>query len=172
MMLVNITKKLSKVLLLSILAIIGYALFKGDDPIVVVKGNFEYKPIPFELEATNDIVCKMLIRSYEGSTQAITQNGDTYFFNDVGCMMTWHQNQPHQKKIRLWVYTNDTHRWIDAKIAHYSTTNKTTLGYGFGAYEASRKGYIDYAQMQQRMAQEEHLLNPKVRKRLFEGRYD
>ncbi|NOZ91443.1 MAG: hypothetical protein GXO60_09185 [Epsilonproteobacteria bacterium] len=169
---ISIIRKVSILLLIATLSIILYSLIKKSNPVKIVRGNLSYKPIPFRLEETNDVVCKMLIRSYYGSSQAITKSGDTYFFNDIGCMMTWLEEQPNQKSIKMWVYTNDTHRWIDAKIAHYSTTDKTTLGYGFGAYEKKLKNQIDYNEMKLRMFRGENLLNPKIRKRLLENRYN
>ena len=167
----KLSKKLSIVLLLTILSIISYALFTQNDPISIVRGNYSYKPIPFRLENTNDIVCKMIIHTYQGSCQAITKEGDSYFFNDIGCMMSWIEGQKNQKNIKLWVYTKDTNRWIDAHLALYSTIDKTVVGYGFGASEEQYKNNISFDEMKLRMLQGRHLLNSKFRKRLLNERY-
>ena len=167
----KIIKIFSQLLLVVIVSIIGYSIIQKDNPIEVVRGNLSYRPIPFTLEKTDDTICKMLIRSYYGSSQAITKKGDTYFFNDIGCMMIWLEEQPHKQSIRLWVYTNDTNRWLNARLAHYTTRDKTVIGYGFGAYEKKNRDSISFEQMRSRMLKGENLLNPKVRKRLLENRY-
>jgi hypothetical protein len=165
-------KIISRILFIIIIAILGYSLMQKNNPIEVVRGNLSYKPIPFTLEKTDDTICKMLIRSYKGSSQAIKENGDTYFFNDIGCMMIWLKEQPHRDKIKLWVYTSDTNRWLDAKLAHYTTQDRTVIGYGFSAYEEKLDKSISFDKMRERMDRDEHLLNPKVRKRLLENKYD
>jgi hypothetical protein len=167
----KVIKIFSQLLLVLILSIIGYSIVQEDNPIEIVKGNLLYKPIPFILEKTDDTICKMLIHSYYGSSQAITKNGDTYFFNDIGCMMIWLEEQPYKESIRLWVYTKDTKRWLNARLAHYTTRDKTVVGYGFGASERELKDSISFEEMRVRMLKEEHLLNPKVRKRLLKNRY-
>jgi len=86
--------------------------------------------------------------------------------------MIWLEEQPHKESIRLWVYTNDTNRWLNARLAHYTTRDKTVIGYGFGAYEKKNRDSISFEQMRSRMLKGENLLNPKVRKRLLEGRYE
>jgi hypothetical protein len=167
----NILKRVSQIVFIAVVSIILYSILNEDNPIDVVSGNSSQKPIPFIVEKTNDTICKMLIRSYKGSCQAITKDGDTYFFNDIGCMMIWLKEQAHKNKIKLWVYTSDTNRWIDAKLAHYTTQDRTVVGYGFSAYEKKLKNSIDFNEMRERMNKDEHLLNPKVRKRLLENRY-
>ncbi len=168
----KIVKKISQSILVVIILIIGYSIIRENSPIDVVKGNLSYKPIPFTLEHTDDTICKMLIRSYSGSCQAINKNGDTYFFNDIGCMMIWLEGQKNRKNIELWAYTKDTNRWLNAKIAHYTTRDKTVIGYGFNAYEENSKESISFKEMRIRMLQGAHLLNPKVRKRLLDNRYN
>ena len=86
-------------------------------------------------------------------------------------MMIWLEEQPYKESIRLWVYTKDTKRWLNARLAHYTTRDKTVVGYGFGASERELKDSISFEEMRVRMLKEEHLLNPKVRKRLLKNRY-
>ncbi len=154
-----------------IVVIIFFSIYKKDDPIFVVKGNTKAYPIPFTLEKTNDTISKMLIRSYENAAEAVKENGDTYFFGEPADMILWLKEQALGEKIKLWVYTIDTKRWIDAKIAWYGVKDKTPLGYGFGAREKKQKGLIDFFEMKRRVLQNETLLNPKIRKRLLEDDY-
>ncbi len=109
--------------------------------------------------------CRMPIHGPAESAKAIV-DGKTYHFDDPGCMVLWLQKHP-ASGVRLEVYTRDTHRWIDATKAHYSLTDTTPMGYGFGAYEKPAKGRIPYESMRMRMLQGLTLKDPKIRKRLL-----
>jgi len=156
-----------------IIGILLYSIIQKQEPVSVVKGNYDFTPLNFTLENTNDTICKMLIRERENSAQVILANGDTYFFNDPGCMILWIKEYKKNNKIaKLWIYTTDTHRWIDAKMAWYGIRDKSVMGYGFGAREKKCKGCIDFKEMRIRMLHNETLLNPVIRKRLLEDNYD
>lgn len=43
--------------------------------------------------------------------------------------------QKNKDDVVLWVYSQDTSRYILAKNAWYSRVDITPMGYGFGAYE-------------------------------------
>jgi hypothetical protein len=154
-----------------IVATLLFYMLRHHDPVSVVKGNYDQKPLTFVLNKTNDVVCKMLIRSRENSAQAVDPKGNTHFFNDPGCMVSWMKEQPNRKKIRLWIHTLDTHRWIDARMAWYGVKDKTVMGYGFGAREKHKKGTIKYEEMYRRILRNETLFNPKIRKSLLEDNY-
>jgi YHS domain-containing protein len=154
-----------------IVGILLYFMFQKHDPVSVVQGNYDRKPLAFVLTQTNDVVCKMLIRSYDNSAQAVDTEGETYFFNDPGCMVLWLREQPNRAQIRLWIHTLDTHRWIDARRAWYGIKEKTVMGYGFGAREKQKRGSIGFEEMCRRMLRGETLLDPKVRKSLLEDDY-
>jgi len=168
----QIADKLSALLFWTVVSILVYALMQHHDPVSVVHGNFERNPLEFTLEETNDVVCKMLIRSRENSAEAVDEKGDTHFFNDPGCMVLWLREQPKAHRYQLWIYTLDTHRWIDARLAWYGVRDKTVMGYGFGAREKKHPDAIDFDTMYRRMIHSETLLNPKIRKSLLEDRYE
>jgi hypothetical protein len=167
----NIAKKVSMFLLAIVTGILIYALSSLQEPVAFIEGNSAMKPLNFTLNRTNDIVCKMLIRSYENSAQVVDESGVSHFFNDIGCMINWLEQQSRGKRVILWVYTSDSHRWIDAHIAWYSVRETTPLGYGFSAKEKHYKGTIDFDEMQRRMRHGETLLNPKTRKMLLQNNY-
>ena len=164
-------KYIAYILFLLVAIILGYSMYQKQDPIWIIKGNYDMRPLNFELENTNDTISKMLIRDRENAAQAILANGDTYFFNDPGDIILWLKDKSVGANIKLWIYTIDTHRWIDAKIAWYGIRDKTVMGYGFGAREHRCKECISYEQMRLRMLHDETLLNPIVRKRLLENDY-
>jgi len=154
-----------------IAGMILFFMLQTHDPVSVIRGNYERKPLTFTLKQTNDVVCKMLIRSYDNSAQAVDSRGNTHFFNDPGCMVLWLREQPDRAQIRLWIYTLDTHRWIDARRAWYGLKERTVMGYGFGAREKQKRGSIGFEEMYRRMLRGETLLDPKVRKSLLEDDY-
>jgi hypothetical protein len=162
----------SYLLALGVVVIIGYALAQRDEPVWVVRGNYAMEPLDFKLNHTNDPISKMLIRQRENAAEAVGEDGRTYFFNDPGDLILWLKDQPVGARIKLWVYTIDTHRWIDARIAWYGIRDRTVMGYGFGAREQRCDECISFDQMRLRMLHDETLLNPVIRKRLLEDHYE
>ncbi|SFV65323.1 hypothetical protein MNB_SV-14-1006 [hydrothermal vent metagenome] len=153
--------------ILGVLAVIFVSMAKDNQPITIAKGNIEKKPLEFKLNFTNDSHCKMLIRKKENSLQAVNPNGETWFFDDPACMVEWLENQSFKKEAKLWVYTIDTKKWIDAKKAWYGVTDKTAMHSGFGARENKTENSIGFTEMSLRTLRGETLANPKIRKKLL-----
>ncbi len=128
------------------------------------------KPVPVKLGVTMDPECGMEVEKMKNASEVILKDGRTFVFDDPGCMIKWlHKNHYDPKDVKLWTYSDDTHRWIDAKKAHYSLTDNTPMRYGFGAYEKKAKGkkLIPFDEMRLRMLRGENLTNPKIRKKLL-----
>ncbi len=123
--------------------------------------------MPIELNRTNDPQCAMVIKELRNSAQVISPDGKTWFFDDVGCMVLWLKDKPFKDSAKLWVYTVDTNRWIDAKEAKYGIKDHTAMHYGFGARERETNETISFEEMQLRMYRGENLTNPKIRKKLL-----
>jgi len=153
--------------LIAIIATVFVSLAKKEAPITIVKGNTSFKPLPIKLNKTNDTQCAMLIKSNRNAAQAIAPDGRTWFFDDPGCMVLWLKNKPFKEKVKLWVHTIDTNRWIDAKKAKYGVTDHTEMHYGFGAREKETNSTIDFNEMMLRMYRGQNLTNPKIRKKLL-----
>jgi len=154
-------------LFMGVVAMIVVSMAKEEQPITIVKGNSAMKPLPIKLDFTNDTQCKMLIKSVENTAEVVAPDGRTWFFDDPGCMVLWLEGKPFKERAKLWVHTMDTHRWVDAKMAHYGVRDHTAMHYGFGAREKPLEEGIDYAQMRLRMLRGENLTNPKIRKKLM-----
>ena len=162
---------MSYLLSASIVGIIGYSLYQRSEPVSVIHGNYGHYPLLFTLEKTNDPISKMLIRTFENSCEVVEANGDTHFFAEPADMLLWLKEMPRGQHYWRWVYTIDTHRWINATLAWYGIRDKTVMGYGFGARERRCHSCIDFETLQQRMRDNQTLLNPKVRKALLEDNY-
>lgn len=152
---------------MGIIAIIFISMAKDKQPITIVKNNTQMKALPLKVNFTNDSYCKMLITTERNSVQVVSPNGNTWFFDDPGCMVLWIQDKSFKEKAKIWVYSIDTKKWIDAKHAWYGVTDQTEMHYGFGAREHKVEGNIDFKEMQLRILRGEHLGNPKIRKKLL-----
>ena len=111
--------------------------------------------------------CHMDVKSLTDSAELV-RDGKVTVFDDPGCMVLWmdaHHIDP--KSVKLWVYTRDTHRWVDATKVHYSQTDPTPMGYGFGAYEKAAPDRIPFEEMRLRVLRGLTLKDPKIRKKLL-----
>jgi nitrous oxide reductase accessory protein NosL len=153
--------------ILGISAIVFVSMAKKDQPITIVKGNMEMKALPIKLNFTNDPYCKMLITKERNAAQVVSPEGNTWFFDDPGCMVLWLQDKAFKNEAKLWVHSLDTDKWIDAKNAAYGVKDKTEMHYGFGARENRTDETINFAEMELRMYRGENLTNPKIRKKLL-----
>ena len=153
--------------IMSIIAVVFISMAKDKQPVTIIKNNTEMKALPLKVNFTNDVYCKMLITTQRNSMQVVSPDGNTWFFDDPGCMVLWLQDKSFKDDAKLWVYTIDTKQWIDARSAWYGVTDQTEMHYGFGARENQTDGTIDYTEMELRMLRGENLSNPKIRKKLL-----
>ncbi len=145
-------------------------LFFGCEKIEVYKKSQDGNPVEFKPKEVQCVKCTMQLESKLHSAQAIMPDGRVYFFDDPGCMALWIKDQNNKAKIKLWVYTDDTKRYIDARKACYKLGDKTPMNYGFGAYEKRTKGCVDFDEFVAMMARGENMTNPAIRKRVLEQR--
>ena len=138
-----------------------------DDPFVR-SGNHNHMPLEFKKGEMYCVDCKMPVDSLKYSAQVVLENGDTYFFDDPGCVALWLNTIETKKSAVIWMYSLDTERWIDGRKAFYSVFDKTPMNFGFGAYEKHKPGFILYENMFIRMIRGENLTNPNIRKKLLE----
>jgi copper chaperone NosL len=163
-------KKVFIIILFFILLLI--LLFSTTDfkkSIVVTENNNEKKAILISPNQYTDRYCNMSITDISYSAQAIVSNNNTFFFDDVGCMILWLNEQKNPKTIILWVWAKDTNRYINAKKAWYSMTENTPMEYGFGAYEVKKDSLINFNKMKIKILRGETLQNPIIRKKLLEN---
>ena len=82
-------------------------------------------------------------------------------------MVLWLEEQKSKNDIVLWVWAKDINKYINARKAWYSLTEKTPMNYGFGAYKIKKDQYVDFDTMSAKMLKGETMANPKVRKQLL-----
>ena len=132
----------------------------------VYKGNTAHKVIEVKPKEYRCSECNMEVEHLGYMAQIITQEGNTYFFDDIGCLVEWLKNH-HPKIAKMVTKTRDTNRWIDVTKAWYSRTDATPMGYGFAAYEKQKEGLIPFEKMRQLMLQGQNLHDPFVKKQLL-----
>jgi len=153
-----------------IILLLFVSLSKKQNMRVVYTGNAQKKFIKIVLHKFQDSDCGMVIDDLTYSSEVISPSGKTYFFHDHGGMVHWLANKAFKKDAIIWVMAKDTKRYIDGRTAWYSRTDKTPMGYGFGAYEHKKVGLIDFQTMSLDMLRGEDLRNPKIRKMLLKGK--
>ncbi|WP_373001406.1 hypothetical protein [Sulfurimonas sp.] len=135
--------------------------------IVIKEGNT--KKVPFEMVVNKyqDSDCGMVIDNMDYISQVISPSGKTWFFHDHGGFVKWLEDKEFIDSSIIWVMSRDTKKWIDGRSAFYSLTDKTPMGYGFGAYEKKAPTHVDFDTMRLRMLRGETLNNPHIRKQLL-----
>jgi len=132
----------------------------------VYKNNTEHKIIEIKPKEYQCSECNMDIEDLDYIAELVTQNGNTYFFDDIGCVVLWLKN--HSPKIaKLMTKTLDTHEWIPVEKAWYSRTAHSPMGYGFAPYLKKKEGFVSYEEMKLLMLQGKNLHDPFVKKQLL-----
>ncbi|WP_263831678.1 nitrous oxide reductase accessory protein NosL [Sulfurospirillum oryzae] len=130
--------------------------------------NSDKKALEFKDNTIQCPQCHMYLASAKYTAQIITQDSKTHFFDDVGCAILWLKEQKTEpQSITFWIFSNDTHHYIDAFKAFYSINDITPMHYGFGAYEQEKEGFIDFTEMRLRMLRGENMSDLKIRKKLI-----
>ncbi len=83
--------------------------------------------------------CVMVVSDRHNTTQVRNpQNGKTYMFDDIGCMVLWFRdhNRIWRDQAIIWITDAKSGEWIDARKAFYDTESITPMGYGFSAHKS------------------------------------
>ncbi len=164
-------KKLAPILtilvIIAAIMIVFLSLSKKEQMISVYKNNPTQKPLKLDLHHLQDPQCAMVVETDTYAAQVAAKSGNTWVFDDVGCMALWLENKTFKEMPKLWVYTLDTKQWIEAQQAYYSVDEITPMRHGFGAHEKEAKGYISYEDARLRTLRGEDMTNPRIRKKLL-----
>lgn len=154
----------ASLLLLGVIGLLIFTMDISETRVLVRHGNTQKEPLEIVLEKYICTESRLPIVDLFNSAQAILPNGDTYFFNDIGNVLLWLGRQKNQNEVVVWVYAQDTARYVLAKDAWYSRVEITPMGYGFGAYEYHLYGTADYYfnEVQLFALRGETLLNPMI----------
>lgn len=151
-----------------IIVIIFYSMSSQKQMVVLKEGNTTQQPLEIILGKYQDSDCGMIIDNMTYVSQVIAPDGKTWFFHDHGGLVNWIKDKPFKDEAKIWVMTKDTKKYIDGRTAWYSRTDKTPMGYGFGAYEEKEDGFLTYDEMSLKMLRGETLNNPYIKKELLD----
>lgn len=157
---------LTFVIVASVFIVLLLSLGTDDGARYVYKGNKEYQSVTVKPGQYQCSECNMDVEEIQYMAELITKEGDTYFFDDIGCLVLWMENH-HPNIEKRFTQTLDTHRWIEVQNAWYARTAASPMGYGFGAYEKRQEGFVPYEEMKLLMLQGKHLHDPFVKKSLL-----
>ncbi len=157
---------LTIIIIIAIIVIIFLSMSNKKQMVVIEQNNHSHQALDIKVNHYQDSQCGMTITSTKHSAQAVAKDGRTWFFDDIGCMSLWYENIEAKEDTKLWVYSNDTNKYIDARTAWYKRTDSTPMGYGLGAYENKKEKFIDFNTMLLKMLRGENLTNPYFKKEL------
>lgn len=153
--------------LVAIIVTVFLSLASQKQMIVIKEGNTKKLPLKMLVNKYQDSDCGMVIDNMNYISQVISPTGKTWFFHDHGGFVKWLEDKEFKDEAVIWVMSKDTKKFIDARMAFYSLTDKTPMGYGFGAYEKKAPTHVDFDTMRLRMLRGETLNNPHIRKQLL-----
>ena len=154
-------------LVVLIIVVLFVSMSKQKEMVVIYENNHSHEPVKMKFGHFQDTQCGMTIDKMEDSVQAVNKDGDTWFFDDVGCFALWFKNVSDKENTTVWVYSRDSKKYIDGKKAWYTIDSKTVMEYGFAAYENKKEGLIRFDDMLLRMYRGENLTNPLIRNKIL-----
>jgi len=164
-------KKLTPIVIvaamIALIVLLFLSLASKQNMIVIKEGNLKLLPLEMELYKYQDSDCGMVIEDLTYASQVVAPSGKTWFFHDHGGFVHWLEDKEFKDEAVIWVMSRDTQRWINAREAFYSLNESTPMGYGFGAYERTQKGFIDFEAMSLRTLRGETMNNPLIKKQLL-----
>jgi len=86
--------------------------------------------------------CGMHVGEPAFAAQLTTKDGRTHAFDDPGCLFLFVAEQ-HPDVHATWFRHCREDRWIAGSAVAFARFDKTPMGFGFGAVDASEKGAVD-----------------------------
>lgn len=112
--------------------------------------------------------CNMPLPNSNIHTAKLHTNFKEHSFDDIGCLVLWaKEHDVALDGAKIEVFSNDTHRYVDAQKAYFTINEKTPMNYGFAAYEAQKTDTIPINEVTLKMLRGEHMANPKIRKQIL-----
>lgn len=90
--------------------------------------------------------CRMLVSDPRFAAQARTARGESLYFDDVGCLLSYLAEHPSSRA--SWV-RDGSGQWLEAKRARYRAGAATPMDFGF---IVDPKGTLDLAAVQSAVA--------------------
>lgn len=133
------TKRKSRVPLIGALAALAlaaglaFAIMRAQAPAQGVR------PIIWDRESCSH--CAMTISDHRFACQLQTKGGETYDFDDPGCLLTYVARK-HPQVGAIYFHALNGETWIKAPDAAFVNGQNTPMGYGLGAVPAGTRGAV------------------------------
>ena len=108
------------------------------------------QPIAYDREACAH--CRMLISEPRFAAQLETQDGEIQSFDDPGCLLAALATRSGGVRA-LWFHHLREDRWLDAAHVAFEATERTPMGYGFGAVDAGTPHALSLDEARARVAE-------------------
>lgn len=87
-------------------------------------GNAELRPIEI-LPEDMCAFCKMAISEKRYASELLTQEGEVFKFDDIGCMLRFRKSHGHpESTVATFVLDYDTQQWLRAEEAYFVQSNE------------------------------------------------
>jgi hypothetical protein len=88
--------------------------------------------------------CAMLVSRPESAAQYADADGETWFFDDLGCLVSWQTQHPSRPGEQAWVRQGA--QWLAVAAARYGGGHTTPMDFG---YLAEAGGTLSWQAVQQ-----------------------
>ena len=130
-------------------------------------GNPEQLPVDLVWDRVVCEQCKMAVSDRRYGVQVIDDQGNAYFFDDIGCAILWLSGKPWKDRARTWVNDVNTGEWIEASRANWIYGDpRTPMGYGFAATMQPVADPMDFQTVVRMMLAGKHLANENLTRHL------
>jgi len=111
-------------------------------------GSPDSGPVAVQWDRDTCDYCRMVISDVRYAAQVRgSPRGQVYRFDDIGCALNWLAAHPPEHAAEIWVADHRHHhgvRWLDARIAHYLSGQRTPMDYGFGAQDLTTADSVSF----------------------------
>ncbi len=132
------TQVLPVLLLATVLVGIGGAVAYS----VAAATSTDDGPIDVVWDKAACAACGMHVGEPAFAAQATTTDGRTHTFDDPGCVFLWIEEQRPQLR-SVWFRHHDESRWIARDRVGFVPADKTPMGFGLAAVDATAPGAMD-----------------------------
>lgn len=103
------------------------------------------RPVDLVLDEEECSLCRMAVSRRPFAAEAVTPAGAVHFFDDIGCLARWTEEQPPPPATGLFVVDYGSGEWLDAKGARYVRAEKleTPMASGLVAFGSADRAQAE-----------------------------
>ena len=109
---------------------------------VAASGSLADGPVDLVWDKAACAACSMHVGEPPFAAQLQTKDGRTHAFDDPGCLFLFVEEQRPEVHATWFRHCRED-RWIAGSAVAFARIEKTPMGFGFGAVDASERGAVD-----------------------------